>query len=369
MVETLVRDHGESDRDFLHFAILIWFFQRMFRLCIGNVPADDSAMNQILLFNPALTTLNLGDQIIFDAANTEIDAAFPDAFKIEISTHLPLSYRFMRLILKVNPKIVCGTNILSSNMGQLIYKQWNLRFVEGLYLRKLILLGVGWHNYQGKPTPYTRWLLKRILSSNHLHSVRDSYTEKMLRSIGFSNVVNTGCPTLWPLTPQKCQAIPTQKATNVVFTLTDYRRNPSRDNQIIRTLKQNYQQVYVWLQGFNDFRYIQTLAEFNSDIIIIPPRLDKYNQLLASSIDLDYVGTRLHGGIRAMHHNRRAIIIGVDNRAKEKKKDFNINVLDSEDIHELEIYIHQNMETRITLDFDAIERWRRQLRHMADESN
>lgn len=322
-------------------------------------------MKRVILFNPAVSTLNLGDQIIFDSIEKEIDAVFSDAFKIHISTHLPLSFRFMRLVLKFDPKIVCGTNILSSNMGKLLYKQWNLRFVEGLYLRNLILFGVGWHNYQGKPTPYSRWLLNKILSKDKLHSVRDSYTEQKLRSIGFTNVINTGCPTLWPLTSEKCQHIPTRKAKNAVFTLTDYRQNPTRDNGFVRTIKANYQQVFFWIQGSNDFKYAQTLKEFDHTITTIPPRLDCYNELLASDLDLEYVGTRLHGGIRAMQYNRRAIIIGVDNRAKEKKRDFNLNVIASDQLQGLADYLNQDIETRVMLNTDAIERWRKQLRELA----
>ena len=50
------------------------------------------------------------------------------------------------------------------------------------------------------------------------------------------------------------------------------------------------------------------------------PTLEAFDNLLESEIDLDYIGTRLHAGIRAIQKKRRSIIIGVDNRALEMQK-------------------------------------------------
>ena len=47
------------------------------------------------------------------------------------------------------------------------------------------------------------------------HSVRDSYTKKMLNSIGINNVVNTSCPTVWNITPDHLATIPDTKAKYV----------------------------------------------------------------------------------------------------------------------------------------------------------
>ncbi|MCR5601192.1 MAG: hypothetical protein K6G33_10690 [Ruminococcus sp.] len=48
-------------------------------------------MKQIVLYNPSISTLNLGDEIIFDSAFPYIKSKFPNAFYTNISTHLPLS--------------------------------------------------------------------------------------------------------------------------------------------------------------------------------------------------------------------------------------------------------------------------------------
>src|SRR5690606_10235922 len=100
----------------------------------------------------------------------------------------------------------------------------------------VILLGVGWRNYQQKPNFYTRKLLKNLLNEEYLHSVRDSYTEKKLKDEGFQNVINTACPTMWQLTPGHCEQIPKKKQEKVVFTLTDYSKDPQNDRFLIDTL-------------------------------------------------------------------------------------------------------------------------------------
>ena len=53
--------------------------------------------------------------------------------------------------------------------------------------------------------------------------------------MGIQNVLNTGCPTMWRLTPEYCATIPTQKAKNVVFTLSGQPKyqNMKCDQQLI----------------------------------------------------------------------------------------------------------------------------------------
>ena len=59
-----------------------------------------------------------------------------------------------------------------------------------------------------------------------------------------------------------------------------------------------------------------------------------------SDKELDYVGTRLHAGVRAMQKGRRSIILSIDNRAREMGKDYNLNVIERNDIYKLEEYIY-----------------------------
>ena len=74
---------------------------------------------------------------------------------------------------------------------------------------------------------------------------------------------------------------------------------------------------------------------------------------------VDYVGTRLHGGIRALQKNIRTIIIGVDNRALEKKKDFHLPVIDRNEIEDLEYLIQKDYKLDIKLPNDNINKFKK----------
>lgn len=52
-----------------------------------------------------------------------------------------------------------------------------------------------------------------------------------------------------------------------------------------------------------------------------------FDTVLANE-DIDFVGTRLHGGIRALQKKKRSLIIAVDNRAIELGADTGLPVID-----------------------------------------
>ena len=94
---------------------------------------------------------------------------------------------------------------------------------------------------------------------------------------------------------------------------------------------------------------------------VIPSTLDAFDAALDQE-DTDYVGTRLHGGIRALQHGRRSLIIAIDNRAREMHKDFNIPVLERDEIEKLEDWICGESTTDIRIPIDEIERFLGQFR-------
>lgn len=318
-------------------------------------------MKKIILNNPAISTLNVGDEIIFDSCFKVIESLYPNSFFVNISTHLPISLRYMRLLRDVDLRFVCGSNLMDSK--NLFFKQWDISLLKSFVISPVILLGVGWRQYQRNTNLYSKLLYKSVLSREYVHSVRDKYTEKKLREIGFNNVVTTGCPTMWNLNERHCASIPKTKGKSVVFTLTDYNKDLEKDVKLIEILKNNYKKLYFWIQGYKDFEYLQSLDVLSlSDIEIIPPRLQKYDLLLDSEEELDYIGTRLHGGIRALQKKRRTIIIGIDNRAKEKQKDFNLPVLDRTEIHKLEELIYSEIPTTIKIPKNEINKWKEQFK-------
>ena len=126
-------------------------------------------------------------------------------------------------------------------------------------------------------------------------------------------------------------------------------------------LKRCYDTVYFWVQGDRDWDYFQKL-ERTEGITVVPPSKEAYHRLLCEA-DLDYIGTRLHGGVYAMRHKKRAIIIAIDERARAIHAANNLNCIEQHAIAtELEPMIRSEFETKIRMPFDQIEAWRSQFR-------
>jgi polysaccharide pyruvyl transferase WcaK-like protein len=183
----------------------------------------------------------------------------------------------------------------------------------------------------------------------------------MLRKAGFNNVINTSCATMWRLDEEHCLSIPKVKAEKVVATLTDYNKDPKNDLALIQLLNRSYIEVFIWPQGSGDIDYIESLGVKNM-ATVLPPKLEAYNAILEDEESIDFVGTRLHAGVRAMQKKRRTIILGIDNRAFEKAKDFNITVCPRDDIEKIELLINSNISTQINLPTENIKRWKAQFK-------
>ena len=92
----------------------------------------------------------------------------------------------------------------------------------------------------------------------------------------------------------------------------------------------------------------------------MPATKKAYDDFLSQN-DTDYVGTRLHGGVYAMRHKRRSIIIAIDERAREINKANNLICIEKDEIKsQLAVLINSSFPTRIEMDYDAINRWKAQ---------
>lgn len=314
-------------------------------------------MKHTLLINPGVSSLNIGDEIIADAVIKQLSFIIDDTFITSVSSHLPLSFMYKRAIGHCDYKFVCGSNLLMGKMNGL-FKQWHIDYFDRKFLKDAVLVGAGWWQYGNKPNLYTKKLYKSILNKNILHSVRDNYTVKMLNSMGIYNVINTGCATMWNLTPEHCNKIPKCKSDSVVFTLTDYNIDEESDKKLIELLLHNYKNIYFWPQGVGDYEYINKIYD-DKKIVILNPSLKAYDELLDSK-DIDFIGTRLHGGIRALQKKKRTIIVAIDNRAKEKQRDFNIKCVDRKEFDELEKLINSSWATEIKIPLENINKWKSQ---------
>jgi len=319
-----------------------------------------------VLFDTSIATDNIGDEIIIDAVRQVLQLCANNQFFVRLPTHDFIGKVGRRLVRDADICFIGGTNLLSSQFRK--YRQWKISPLDAIFLRgKVVLVGVGWWQYQKQPDKITCLLYHTILSQSEgvFHSVRDEYTRNMLESIGITNVLNTGCPTMWALKSDHCRNIPTSRGESVVMTLTDYNKNIELDRKLYQELTTRYSEVIAWPQGVGDRNYMMGLQIKN----IIGPGLSSLDQVL-SRPHIDYVGTRLHAGIRALQHGRRSLILAVDNRAKEISKDTNLWVVDRSDIQAIRLALDEDRDIQLKLNYTEIHKWMDSIRNvMSIKSN
>jgi polysaccharide pyruvyl transferase WcaK-like protein len=312
-------------------------------------------MMNIALLDTSAVTDNLGDEIIVDAVRDILESIVPNAYVYRLATHEYMTKVSRNILGKCEFAVVAGTNLMSSRMGSR-HSLWKLRPWDVFALRRCILLGVGWREYMGPPDFYSAWMYKKILSNDFLHSARDRYTEEYLLRHDI-RVVNTSCPTMWSLDASHCSSIPSSKASEVVTSLTYYKPQPVLHAQFLRLLLDSYSKVYFWPQQSDDFAYFQALGV--SGIELIPPSVTHFDAALSND-NVDFIGARLHGGIRALQHGRRSLILKVDNRAAEIARTTNLPVENDGDLDAIKAWIFGDRPTEIALPTESIAAWKAQ---------
>lgn len=324
-------------------------------------------MQKVTLFDTSSGSLNLGDYIINESVAEELEFITNESFVAKYATHTPVMHFYqnfkqntiVRFARESKFKFISGTNIVAFNNFR-PWPNWNVNIFNYHPYKNSILVGSGSTPNSKKINLYTKLLYKKILSIDYIHSVRDERTKNALESIGLK-AINTGCATLWDLTPEKCSLIPRSKASKVVFTLTDYARDTTQDQLLIDILNKNYENVYFWPQGSDDMDYFNELRN-TTNIHVVASNLESYRQLLQAG-NIDYVGTRLHAGIFAMKNLCRSVLIAVDNRTVDMQKTYNLNAIERKDTERLSAIINEDIETNINIDLARVEEWKKQFKN------
>lgn len=319
-------------------------------------------MRKALIIDPSIATENRGDEIISECFYQEMQPILARTFPISMPSQVSAFhwYQIWRNSLTVQSysncqlKFVAGSNLLVKDM-MTHYPQWNINLWNCAPYKGCVLVGVGAsaHNYTNA---YTRRLYRKILNRDYIHSVRDERTRQYVESLGLK-AANTGCVTMWKFTPEVCAQIPRRKARRVVFTLTSGLRHPS-DALMLDTLLNLYDTVYFWSQMPLDEVYLQHLPG-HEKVVHIPPTLAAYRQLLEEN-DLDYVGTRLHGGIYALRHGHRSLIVIVDERAQGIHNSNNLPCIARDNMANLGNMLRGEIVTDIHTPLQLIADWKAQ---------
>ena len=315
-------------------------------------------MKQILMFDTAIATSNLGDEVILDGVKEGLKEILDNSLTFRLGTHIenwsPLkiqrNWKAHVLCDKADYKFVCGTNCLTNDLKH--KRQWEVNNFNKILYKDCILVGVGRISDYDMPTKYSQKLYNDILSKKYKHSVRDEGTKRVLEKMGFK-AINTGCPTLWGFTDEKCSKIPKKKSKNVIISVSGYddQSNKEKDQEMIDIINNNYKNVYAWIQTVSDEEYLKKLN--NTENMKCIYSLNKFAELCDNG-NIDYVGTRLHGGVYAMQHNCRSIVISIDERARGFHESNNIPIIERDNIEQLDEMINSEFETKIKVNREAI---------------
>lgn len=321
----------------------------------------EEQQNFIAVATPNIGTTNLGDEIISEAVIYQLQELFPQDFLISYPTHTMLGSQTLNSFNSARLRFIGGSNLMTGHI-RLSYNQWCVPLEDFWKYRSSILFGVGWREYQGKPSLFSRIFYSALLSKELLHSVRDSYAEEKMKALGYSNVLNTCCPTTWGLTPDFCRNISTERRKYCIVALNGYARAES-DRAMIDAVLQNYEKCFFFQQGPGDLKYLSELTNKLSSFIVLPPKLAVYNKILQEEKP-DFIGTRLHGGIRALQYGCRALIVAIDNRSIDIARDINLPVIPMEDVSNgLPKILRDGWNIQIHIPEENIRQWKAQFQN------
>jgi|JI6StandDraft_1071083.scaffolds.fasta_scaffold120721_2 polysaccharide pyruvyl transferase WcaK-like protein len=309
-------------------------------------------------------SVNFGDVIIHHYLSKILEDIFTGKEIIEISTHDYLSKKEIHLIQNSALTIIGGSNLLSSDIRS--YNQWKTyqRTIDYIFpsIENILLLGVGWWQYQKNPTLLTKLFYRNVLHKNLIHSVRDTYSLNNLKLSGIHNCVNTSCPTTWNLNGQNLSN-QTGKNKKCLFALTDYNTDKIVDNELINILMLIYHELYFFPQGTEDEMYLLSLESYKKNkgkIKILERSFGELNSLIAQG-GIDYVGTRLHLGIHCLNNNINSLIISIDNRASEIQKDINLPCIERISLKKIYDWNNRKLQfSPICLPNESINIWKNQ---------
>jgi hypothetical protein len=319
---------------------------------------------KIGLIDPALYTSdgqrspNIGDEIISRAVHRELHSVFGTSTEIVgIPSHQFPTRASIRSLEKADHVIVGGSNLLSFRWWR--PTSWKIGPVGMAKYRNLILLGAGWGAYDIKPNAYGRWLCKRILSQDYVHSLRDSFTTRIVgETLRVPKVANTACPTMWCLSDELLKSIHHQKGDECIFSLTDYSKDIELDGELIKQLADRYAgRLLFWPQGRGDLDYCRSLGYSGR---VIGNSLSSFLDILRSGTHFDYVGTRLHAGVLCLEHRVRTLVISIDNRAKEIAQDTGLPAISRHDFASLQKWIDGDIKMDLHLPHTEIQGWKHQ---------
>ena len=307
-------------------------------------------IRHVHLIDTSIASDNVGDEIIVQESRKHLEGLFPGAYISSSAGHDGLGASSRKLVADADIALLLGSNALAPHNQRKNRFVWqvNRRDIP-LLAGKVVLFGVGANRDFDRIHPRQARLLKRLLSRDYVHSLRDGLGLKIVETLGLRGL-NTSCPTLWRYADQGPK-VPQGKSDTVIFTLTAHKADPA-DAAMLDILRAQYDRLLFWPQQPRDGDYLTKLGDHG--IERLAPSLAAYDAALAAG-PCDVVGTRLHGSIRGLSHGRRIIVVAIDNRAREIGAETGLpTVARSELAERLPALVAGAFETNISLPRDAV---------------
>lgn len=124
-------------------------------------------------FDTAIGTSNIGDIVILESLETQLEELLKQCFVVRYATHLKnfnfLTYLRLRAKRRYadecDYKFIMGTNLLSYDIFN-TRRQWQIGLLTWPLYKNVIVAGVGTTQGRRRLTAYSKWIYKRILSKN-----------------------------------------------------------------------------------------------------------------------------------------------------------------------------------------------------------
>ncbi len=310
----------------------------------SNAVLAETDVRHVHLLDTGVGSDNVGDEIIMEKCRLILEPYMQDSYVTSSSSHDGLGPWSRSLIETADLVILLGTNALAPFDQRTRQHVWTIRDEDlELLSGKVVLFGVGANRYFDEIDAAQKALLHQILATDFTHSVRDNLGAEIVRACGHK-AINTSCPTLWGFADVR-QDLPKERAATVCFTLTAHKATED-DVEMVEILRAVYERVAFWPQQPRDLAYLRSMPNGSDGIEILAPNLSAYDTFLTSERP-DVVGTRLHGSIRGLHNNCRALAVAIDNRADQIGSETGLPTLKRE-------WVKTDLERVVKSDFAAL---------------
>lgn len=284
---------------------------------------------------------NVGDFLILDRAIKLLRRHKPNRELFKVKRWLPID-EYIDKINQSKAVILCGGPAYQKDTYPGIYP-----LTQNLFDIRvpIIPFGLGWFSDYPEQDPlYFRFnntsylFIEKIHREIPLSSVRDIYTEWILRNHGIHNVIMTGCPAWYELDYINNQFQPMRNVTKIVVTTAQNRRFHPQNIELLRRVAimfKNAKRFCVFHRGI--WSDAETPKSEEQDLLKIKSAADELGyEVIDASYDVSkidfykqcdlHIGYRVHAHIYFLSIRKPSFLLNEDGRGRGFSASINMNI-------------------------------------------